>query len=99
MRSPWTKAVVSGCDQIYRITIRHGYWYNRAMAKEQMKKLTVLVPQDLLRRAQKATKTGATPTVRKGLELLAAQDVYDRLLALEGKVKFSLTWQEMRGEE
>jgi hypothetical protein len=37
--------------------------------------------------------------VRKGLELLAAHDVYDRLLALEGKVKFGLTWQEMRGEE
>ena len=69
------------------------------MAKQQMKKLTILVPRDLLRRAQRATKVGATPTVRKGLELLAAQDVYDRLLALEGKVKFGLTWQEMRGEE
>jgi hypothetical protein len=69
------------------------------MAKEQMKKLTILVPKDLLRRAQRATKAGATPTVRKGLELLAAHDVYDRLLALEGKVKFGLTWQEMRGEE
>jgi hypothetical protein len=69
------------------------------MAKQLMKKLTIMVPQDLLRRAQRATKTGATPTVRKGLELLAAHDVYDRLLALEGKVKFGLTWQEMRGEE
>jgi hypothetical protein len=69
------------------------------MAKEQMKKLTILVPKGLLRRAQRATKAGATPTVRKGLELLAAHDVYDRLLALEGKVKFGLTWQEMRGEE
>ena len=69
------------------------------MAKQQMKKLTIMVPKDLLRRAQRATKTGATPTVRKGLELLAAHDVYDRLRALEGKVKFSLTWQEMRGEE
>ena len=69
------------------------------MAKEQMKKLTIMVPRDLLRRAQKATKAGATPTVRKGLELLAAHDVYDQLRALEGKVKFSLTWLEMRGEE
>ena len=69
------------------------------MAKERMKKLTILVPEDLLRRARRATKSGATPTVRKGLEVLAAHDVYDRLLALEGKVKFGLTWQEMRGEE
>lgn len=69
------------------------------MAKEQMKKLTILVPKDLLRRAQRATKAGATPTVRKGLELVAASAVYDRLGALQGKVKFGLTWQEMRGEE
>jgi hypothetical protein len=82
-----------------RIEIRHECWYDYGMAKERMKKLTILVPQDLLRRAERATKKGATPTVRKGLELLAAHDVYDHLLALEGKVKFGLTWQEMRGEE
>ncbi len=69
------------------------------MAKQRMKKLTIMVPQDLLERAQRTTKSGATPTVRRGLELLAARDVYDRLLALRGKVKFGLTWQELRGEE
>jgi len=69
------------------------------MAKQPMKKLTILVPADLLRRAQKATKAGATPTVRKGLELLAAHEAYDRLREMRGKVKFGLTWQELRGEE
>ncbi len=69
------------------------------MGKVKMKKLTILVPQELLRRAQRATKAGATPTVRKGLELLAAHDVYDGLRKLQGKVKFGLAWQEMRGEE
>ncbi len=69
------------------------------MAKERMRKLTVLVSEDLLQRATRATKSGITPTVRKGLQLLAAQDVYERLLEMRGKVKFSLTWQEMRGEE
>lgn len=69
------------------------------MAKQQMKKLTILVPADLLRRAQKATKAGATPTVRKGLELLAAHDVYDGLRKMRGKVKVGLTWQEIRGDE
>ncbi len=69
------------------------------MAKPRMKKLTILVPQDLLRKAQRATKSGATPTVRKGLEILAAQDAYEGLRKLRGKVKFGLTWQELRGEE
>ena len=64
-----------------------------------MKKLTILVPEDLLRKATQATRVGATPTVRMGLKLLAARGAYDRLLDLQGKVRFSLTWQEMRGEE
>jgi len=69
------------------------------MGKQQTQKLTVIVPKDLLRRARRATKSGATPTVRKGLELLAARDAYDQLLKMRGRVKFSLTWQEMRGDE
>ena len=64
-----------------------------------MKKLTILVPEDLLRKATEATRVGATPTVRMGLKLLAARRAYDRLLGLQGKVKFNLTWREMRGEE
>lgn len=82
-----------------RIEVRQRVWYFTAMAKVRMKKLTILVPEDLLERAKRATKSGATPTVRKGLELVAARDVYDRLLAMRGKVKFGLTWQELRGEE
>ncbi len=82
-----------------RIDIRHSVGHHRAMAKDRMKKLTVLVPEDLLRKATEATRAGATPTVRMGLRLLAARRAYDRLLSLQGKVKFSLTWQEMRGEE
>lgn len=69
------------------------------MAKPQMQKLTVMVPKDLLRRARRATKSGATPTVRKGLELLATHDVYDQLLKMRGKGGFSMTWQELRGDE
>jgi hypothetical protein len=84
---------------VCRVEIRHECWYHKGMAKQLMKKLTIMVPNDLLRRAQRATKQGATPTVRKGLELLAAHDAYEGLRKLQGKVKFGLTWQEMRGEE
>jgi hypothetical protein len=69
------------------------------MTKDRMKKLTILVPEDLLRKARAATRVGTTPTVRMGLKLLAARRAYDQLLDLQGKVSFSLTWQEMRGEE
>ena len=69
------------------------------MANDRMRKLTVLVPDDLLRKATEATREGITPTVRMGLKLLAARRAYDRLLEHQGKVKFSMTWQELRGEE
>ena len=69
------------------------------MAKQRLRKVTILIPDDLLRRAQRATKTGITPTLRKGLEVLAAQDAYEGLRKLRGKVKFGVTWQELRGEE
>jgi hypothetical protein len=69
------------------------------MAKPRMKKLTIMIPEDLLRRARRATRTGITPTVRQGLEILAKQDVYDEMLRMKGKIKFGMTWQELRGEE
>lgn len=63
---------------------------------EQAKKITVQVPQNLLRRAQRATRLGITPTVRQGLELLAASRSYERLRRLRGKVKFSLDLKALR---
>ncbi|HEV3277618.1 MAG TPA: hypothetical protein VG860_12445 [Terriglobia bacterium] len=64
-----------------------------------MRKLTVIVPDELLQKATRATKSGVTPTVRMGLRLLAARDAYARLRRLRGKVKLGMTWQEIRGEQ
>jgi|SRR5579863_904361 len=69
------------------------------MPKERMKKLTVIVPQELLERATRASRSGVTPTVRMGLKLVAAQEAYARLRRLRGKVKRGMTWQEIRGDE
>jgi hypothetical protein len=60
------------------------------------RKITVLVNSQLLEKAQKAARAGISETVRKGLELLAASDVYDRLLKMRGKVKFSVDLGELR---
>ena len=69
------------------------------MPKERMKKLTVIVPEDLLQRATRASRSGVTPTVRLGLRLVAAQEAYARLRRLRGKIKQAMTWQEIRGDE
>ena len=49
------------------------------------RKVTVMLPADLIDRAVKASGEGLTPTLRKGLELIAAKDVYRDLLKLKGK--------------
>jgi hypothetical protein len=60
------------------------------------RKITVHVRRDLLDKAQRATRAGVSETVRKGLELLAASEAYDRLLKMRGKVKFSIDLNELR---
>jgi len=60
------------------------------------KKITVHVRSDLLAKARKASGTGISGTVRRGLELLAASEAYDRLLAMRGRVKFSTALSELR---
>lgn len=60
------------------------------------RKITIEVPEDLLEKAQQATGTGVTQTVRAGLQLLAASQAYDRLRGLRGKVKFSRTAAELK---
>ena len=62
----------------------------------QAKKVTVDIPEDLLRRAQKATGEGITANIRSGLRLVAARDAYEELRRLRGRVRFSVDWRELR---
>lgn len=62
----------------------------------ELKKLTILVPDDLLDRAVAVTGKGITPTVRRGLELVAASGAYARLQELRGRVKFSVKLSDLR---
>jgi len=60
------------------------------------RKITVEVPVDLLRKAQRSTGAGVTATIRRGLELVAASQAYEGLRRLRGRVKFSVTWKGLR---
>lgn len=59
-------------------------------------KITVQIGQDLLTRARESTGKGITATVRQGLQLVAAQDAYRKLLGLKGKVRFSVRIGQLR---
>ncbi len=60
------------------------------------KKVTVMLPEDLLERALRASGEGITPTLRRGLELIAAKDAYKGLLRLKGKVDLKIDLDELR---
>ena len=60
------------------------------------KKVTVMLPEELLDRALKASGEGITPTLRKGLELIAARDAYSSLLKLKGKLNLKIDLAESR---
>jgi hypothetical protein len=60
------------------------------------KKITVEVPADLLKKAQEASKAGITDTVRMGLELLVTSDAYRQLREMRGKVRFPLSWKQLK---
>jgi hypothetical protein len=65
---------------------------------ETARKITVEVPLDLLEKAQRASGTGITQTVRTGLQLVAASRTYARLRHLRGKVRFTRTLAELRAD-
>ncbi len=62
------------------------------------RKITVEIPEDLLDKAQQASVTGVTQTVRAGLQLLAASRAYTQLRRLRGKVRGSRTAAELKAD-
>jgi len=65
----------------------------------KLKKLTLQVPDDLLTRATQATGEGITPTIRRGLELVAASGAYRNLRSLKGKIKLQLDLAKLRRDQ
>lgn len=62
----------------------------------QTQKITAHVPKSLLKEAQESTGLGITETVKAGLEALARQRAFERLLKMEGKVKLRIDLEELR---
>jgi hypothetical protein len=54
---------------------------------ETARKITVEVPLDLLEKAQRASGTGVTQTVRAGLQLVAASRTYARFTRTLAELK------------
>jgi hypothetical protein len=64
--------------------------------KDELQKVTVQLPKDLLERATAASGEGLTPTIRKGLEAMAAGAAYDKLRRYRGQYKPDINLEELR---
>ncbi|HVM74910.1 MAG TPA: hypothetical protein VMT75_04650 [Candidatus Saccharimonadales bacterium] len=62
------------------------------------RKITIEVPAELLEKAQKATGTGITQTVRRGLQIVAASEAYAQARKLRGKYRFSISVDQMKDD-
>ena len=60
------------------------------------RKVTVMLPADLLDRAQRSSGQNLTATICQGLKLVAAGPAYEGLRRLKGKVRFSIDLARLR---
>ncbi len=60
------------------------------------RKITVMLPEDLIKLALKASGEGLTPTLRQGLELVAATGAYKGLIKLKGKFDLGLDYEQVK---
>jgi hypothetical protein len=64
----------------------------------ELRKITVQVQEDVLEKAQAYTGEGVTQTVNAALKQLASFQAQQELLKLRGKVKFSVSYDEIKRE-
>ena len=68
------------------------------MPVNEIKKITALLPKDLLERAVGQTGEGVTGTLRQGLRLILAQSAGAMLMKYKGKIPMSIDLDETRAD-
>ena len=71
-------------------------FFSKIMAMSTVKKITTLIPLDLLQQAQKVTGEGISQTIKTALELLAKREIYRQFRSLKGTYKFKLDLKKLR---
>jgi hypothetical protein len=76
--------------------LKTSFQYGMLTGMGEMRKITVEVSEADLAAAQEYVGGGVTETIRTALAKLRSARAQQRALELRGKVKFSMTWQEMK---
>lgn len=76
--------------------LTYGIYTGILSTVKSTKKITVELPVQLVDQALAASGLGLTPTIRQGLQLIAATSIYEKLKSLKGKLNLSLNLKELR---
>ena len=88
--------LVAGSTPPTRCRIGVRYHEGMQVERDELQKVTVMLPKSLIEKATQISGLGLTPTLRKGLEKIVTAEVYARTRQLRGKVKFSINVGELR---
>lgn len=81
---------------IFTTSLNTSFKYGKSTGMGEMRKITVEVSEADLVAAQEYVGGGVTETVREALKRLRSIRAQQELLKLRGKVKFDMTWREMK---
>ncbi len=65
----------------------------------EMRKITAMLPAELVDGAMQASGAGLTETLREALRDYSHRAASRSLLAMRGKVKFGADWRDLRGKD
>ena len=68
------------------------------MVMSTVKKITAMIPEELMKKAQKVSGEGITKTIKMALEFLAKRETYDQLASLKGSYKSKLNLSKLRDD-
>lgn len=65
----------------------------------EMRKITAILPAELVDSAMGASGNGLTETIREALRDYNHHAASRRILAMRGKLKFEMDWRALRGKD
>jgi len=65
----------------------------------EMRKITAILPSDLLDSAMRLSGASLTDTLREALRNYSHHAASQKLLEMRGKVAFDLDWRALRGKD
>ena len=76
-------------------SLQHGIKYRMG----EMRKITAILPVELIDSAMEVSRSGLTETIREALRDYNHHAASERILGMRGKLKFEMDWRALRDKD